>query len=323
MLTIDHSPLELDKLFSMGETHAPERKKGPIILAIAGGKGGVGKSVVSLLLGIELGRMGHETILVDADFSGAHLHTLVHRSDPEKALRNYLEGRSRDINDLALQTPFKRLRFITGSPSLGAYNRVTLTAKQKLIGNLQWLQARYIVIDLGAGSTYGNLDFFLKADHPLVVASSDKHSLHDAYGLIRTALVRNLQKNAYQWPELFHGFQKCGDLTKGIEILTVNTFLHEHANDESRICEFIRKQIGLFRPALILNKLQKNDDRERAKMLPLITKIVLNVNLEAWGEIRHDPQIKKATSNANSELLIKGCAAGKDLALILQKKLSL
>jgi MinD-like ATPase involved in chromosome partitioning or flagellar assembly len=265
--------------------------------------------------------MGYETILVDADFAGVYLQAYVHQLDPEKVLRSYLEGRIRDINDLALPTPFKHLRFITGSPDLGFYNRVIFTAKQKLIRNIQWLQAHFVVIDLGVGSTYGNLDFFLKADHSLVVASCDKLLLHETYGLIRVALVRKLQKSANQWPELFHSFQKCGDLTDGEKILTVDAFLQENAKDEPRVCEFIRDQIKLFHPNLILNNLQKNDDRERAGILPVLVKIVLNVHLAEWGEIRHDPILEKAASRANAELVLRDCAAGNDLALILQKKL--
>ncbi|MCJ7664955.1 MAG: P-loop NTPase, partial [Desulfobacterales bacterium] len=60
-----------------GERTMDKGKKEKHIWAIAGGKGGIGKSFVTANLGIALCERGKKVIVVDADLGGANLHTLL------------------------------------------------------------------------------------------------------------------------------------------------------------------------------------------------------------------------------------------------------
>src|SRR4030065_2962674 len=62
------------------------RQLKPRIWAVGGGKGGVGKSVISTNLGVALAKRGYRCILVDADLGGANLHTMVGIPNPAKSL---------------------------------------------------------------------------------------------------------------------------------------------------------------------------------------------------------------------------------------------
>ncbi|MBC6948444.1 hypothetical protein DWB58_10985, partial [candidate division KSB1 bacterium] len=59
------------------------------IYAIASGKGGVGKTVLTSSLGIALASMGEKVMLVDADFGGANLHTCLGMLEPRFTLFDY------------------------------------------------------------------------------------------------------------------------------------------------------------------------------------------------------------------------------------------
>jgi flagellar biosynthesis protein FlhG len=73
---------------------AAPRRRARRVISIGGGKGGIGKSLISANLGIELARRGKKVILVDADLGGANLHTTLGIDVPRRTLSDYIERRS-------------------------------------------------------------------------------------------------------------------------------------------------------------------------------------------------------------------------------------
>jgi flagellar biosynthesis protein FlhG len=54
-----------------------ERKRSPRVWAVGGGKGGIGKSVLSILISMALAESGKDTVVIDGDLGGANLHTFM------------------------------------------------------------------------------------------------------------------------------------------------------------------------------------------------------------------------------------------------------
>jgi flagellar biosynthesis protein FlhG len=314
---VDIGSLDFDKLFRNDIGVRSLKKEGPHIIAVGGGKGGVGKSMVSTMLAIVLGQMEFEVVLIDADFSGSNLYGYVNIFRPEKSMQRFIDNRSRDINSLALNSPFSHVRFLTGTPQIAAHSQALHSLRQNVRKNLPHLQAHFVIIDLGAGSSFQNLDFFLMADTPIVLSTCDSLSLYDAYGFIRAALFRKIQHNSLTWPDIFKKLITCGDLTKGENIRTVAAFLKEHESEMPGVCRLIKDETLQFSPRLLLNSVHPNDDHGRAQNLRMITQHVLNVKTESWGEIRHDPQVREAAIKIRPELLTTNCAALKDVEHLL------
>lgn len=317
------SPLDLNTLFQTEFTAGASKRVAPTVLALAGGGGGVGKTILATLISLELARSGYETVLVDVDFASSRLLDRMAQKNPEKNLHRFLEGRNQDINALTVPTVFRHLRLITASPVFVTFGHILLLLKQKLAQQLRHLQAHYLVLDLGAGSTFAHLDFFLNADHPLIVTTCEKESLLEAYELLRVGQSRKLQKAAQDWPELYQLFQQCGDLSKAEASITVNEFLLQHAKTDSRFTALIQNSLTALRPAWILNKRRREDDVERAYILPILSREILNLPLQKWGEIRYEDRIKMASQSGNSELLAKECRAGEEVLILLKKNLPL
>ncbi len=317
MTSEDYSTLDFDRLLKDPVSQSAEKKK-PAVIALAGGEGGVGKSVLALLIALELSKKGHETVLVNADFAAGGLVRRLIQKNPERNLHRFLEGRTRSMNELVLPTRINHLAVLFAGSHIASYHRILLSLKQKLAQELRRLQAAYVVLDLGAGSTYGPLDFFLSAEHPLLLATTAKQTLLDAYGLLRVALVRNLHKNAHQWPEWYRQLQRCGDLNQG-PLLTVSAFLHNMAKSEPHLSEQITGQTARFRPALIVNKCSKKDNLERADLLPVLAGQVLNIRLRKWGNISYDPQVDRAVQSENLALLTRGSFAVSEVSNLVMK----
>lgn len=303
--------VDLDLLFIEEQSRRlPARERtGPCIIAVGGGKGGIGKTVVSALISMTLAKLGHETVLIDADFAGANLHGYLKTFDPEKSLRNFLERKTDNINELAMPTHQDHLRLITGSPGIATYEQLTYAAKQKLLRNIRNINAVFAVLDLGAGSTYTNLDFFLIADHPIILATCDSLSLQDAYGFVRVGLFRKLQKTNRSWPELFAQFITLGNISVRGDITTVDQFLQEYQTSYPAICSFLRREIAAFHTCLLINNLDPNDDQRKSQTFRLVAHRILGLTIENWGDIRRDEIVREAITHLKPELLLDGSAA--------------
>ncbi len=71
-----------------------------MIWAIAGGKGGVGKSLVASNLAVALAGHGMRCVLADADLGGANLHTIFGVPTPRRTLSHFLKGEVANLTDV-------------------------------------------------------------------------------------------------------------------------------------------------------------------------------------------------------------------------------
>ena len=88
------------------------------IWAIAGGKGGTGKSVVTANLGIALSTLGNSVVVIDGDLGGANLHTCLNIRHPQFNLNDFLTNEKTHLRDILLDTPAKSLKLISGGSEL-------------------------------------------------------------------------------------------------------------------------------------------------------------------------------------------------------------
>ena len=140
------------------------KKRDQQIWAIAGGKGGVGKSLVTANVSICLALMGYKVSSVDLDLGGANLHTCLGVPIPEKTLSDYLSKKVRNFSDLLNETPIENLSLISGAQDdLGIAN-LRHMQKTRLISKLRDIDSDYVLMDLGAGTSFNTLDFFINSE---------------------------------------------------------------------------------------------------------------------------------------------------------------
>lgn len=163
------------------------------VVAIGGGKGGIGKSLVSANLGIALAERGSRVVLVDADLGGANLHTCLGVSQPRVSLSDFVEKRVDRLEEVVVPTGIERLELISGAmDELDAANPKH-SQKAKLLRHLKTLDVDYVLLDLGAGTSFNVIDFFLIADVGVVVMLPEPTSIENAYRFIKAAFFRRLQ----------------------------------------------------------------------------------------------------------------------------------
>ena len=158
------------------------------IIAIGGGKGGTGKSFFASNLGVVLAKNNSRTLLIDADLGGANLHTCLGVQAPPYTLSDFVQSPSLRIEDVVVETPLRNLRLISGAQDILDIANPKYTQKVKLQRAIQSLDVEYIILDLGAGTTFNTLDFFLMADKGIVVVVPEPTSIENAYRFIKAAL---------------------------------------------------------------------------------------------------------------------------------------
>jgi flagellar biosynthesis protein FlhG len=169
------------------------------IIAVGGGKGGIGKSLVSANLGVHLAQTGRRVILLDADLGGANLHTCLGMAPPKHTLSEFVERRVGGLREVVCPTPIERLGLISGALDfLGAANP-KYTQKLRLLREVARLDVDCIIIDLGGGTGFNILDFFLIADHGILTVVPEPTSIENAYRFIKAAYYRRLKTIEMAW----------------------------------------------------------------------------------------------------------------------------
>lgn len=131
------------------------------VISVASGKGGVGKSVVSVNLALVLARKGKLVVLTDLDVGGADVHVLVGLLNPPLTLTDFLNHRIEHLDDVAQRLPIHpNLRIIPGTGDTLTTANMVYSQKMRLIRNFQNIRADVIIVDTGAGTGYHALDFF-------------------------------------------------------------------------------------------------------------------------------------------------------------------
>lgn len=180
------------KISRLHEPNGKPQQYEPEIWAVGGGKGGAGKSVLSTLLAYWLAKMGKKTVLADLDLGGANIHTLLGIRNPQTSLGDFIAKRKPALEEVSINTQVENLSLISGTSEILTSANPVYAQKIKIIRNLRRLNAEYIVLDLGAGSSYNVLDFFLMADKKITVLSPQPTSIQNGYAFLRNAVYRKL-----------------------------------------------------------------------------------------------------------------------------------
>jgi len=259
----------------------------PTIISVASGKGGVGKSMVVSNLGLLLARKGHRVILVDMDIGGANLHILFGMFHPPSTLTDFLSNRSTNLEDLAhpLASPLS-LRLIPGTGETLITANLQHAKKKRLIRHLQKLDADIILVDVGAGTSYHTLDFFLLADYFLAVATPDPTSVLDLYRFIKLAAIRKVLT-------AFLARDPIAEALLSKDFHSVTEVLEAVGRTSESGVELAQQALYGFQPALILNRMTPKS-RINTLHLRHLLKQYVGADLSVLGNIPEDPHIQQS-----------------------------
>ena len=278
---------------------------GKKIFAIGGGKGGIGKSVITANLGISLAlnlkREDKKVILIDCDLGCGNLSSCLGINEPPYTLKDFILGTKNHLDEIVLDTPVESLKLISGSNGVLGMANIKYSQKKKFIDQVRKLNADFIILDLGAGNSYNVLDLFLVSDEGIVVTTPDRISTFTSYGFLKNCLLRKLIK------ELSHQ----GDTEETLNLLTdtidtmqvkrdkktfsMNELIDEISELDTTIAYRIKEIVHTFKPKLIVNMVEKSYKKKFGNWFKSSVKDTLTVELDYLGHVHYDEEIQCST----------------------------
>jgi flagellar biosynthesis protein FlhG len=280
------------------------RRKQSKIFAFGGGKGGVGKTILTAGFGLALARSGKRVILVDADLGGSNLHLAMGVEIPAKTLHDFMRRRVRSLGELLCETPIPSLQFVSGAPGIAGMADRKSWEKQKLIRHIRKLDADFVLVDIGAGMSFNEIDLFLAADTGIVVANPEPPSIQEAYNFVKVCLFRKLIRLFRKEPEVVAVLKCRLDPSHQRDTRLVADILEEIRTIDSEAATRMEEEIVGFRPKLILNLVYDPQEVIEGMALQVAVDDLLGLKVDNWGHIVHDPAVAEAVRSMRPELLL-------------------
>lgn len=154
------------------------------VLTVTSGKGGVGKSNVSINLAVKLSKMGKKVVILDADFGLANIEVMF-GAIPKYNLADLIY-KGMGISDIITEGP-AGVSFISGGSGIAGLTNLGRDYINYLIQNLAKLDTLYdvIIIDTGAGISDAVLEFLVASREILLVTTPEPTSITDSYSLLK------------------------------------------------------------------------------------------------------------------------------------------
>ena len=268
--------------------------KAGTIIAVGGGKGGVGKSILSIALGTVLARGGSSVVLVDLDLGAANLHTYLGIRGRTPGIADFILGKVPSLENILVETPVPSLGLISGAEFVPGVTNPAHWMKLKLMRHLRSLPADYVIIDLGAGVAFNTLDFFGISDRGIVITAPEPGAVMNAYSFIKGALYRKMQnifKNHEAMSALIEAETKIGDSGNRFTLEWLREKLTQTAPELLPLIDEIEAS---FTPALIINRAPEGQTHLLVKNLMSLCTEKLGITLEHVGDL---PDVREISNH--------------------------
>ena len=307
---------------SAGPPGLAKRGRAKRIVAVGGGKGGIGKTLVSANLSIALAQKGFRVAVVDADLGGANLHTCLGVPNPSATLSDFVNKRAGRLEDITVPTGIDRLFLIAGAmDALDAAN-LRYQQKLKLLRNVQALDVDYVVLDLAAGTSFNVLDFFLVADHGILVLLPEPTSIENAYRFIKAAFFRRLQNVAERY-----GISHLVDAALAARDDAARTpfeLVERVRQHNPPLAVQLERELEAFRVRLIVNQARSAADRHVGPGVVAAWRKFFGLGMDYLGAISYDDEAWRAVRKRRPLLLERpDCEASKAVNSVADRLLAL
>ena len=265
------------------------------LFAIASGKGGVGKTVITASLGVGLAKLKKRVIVVDADLAGANLHAAVGIERPGQTSYQFLRKDILHLNEALQDHPrFPNLKILSGAIGPLGLANLNYFQKLKFIRHIKKLDADFILIDLGAGSGNNVIDFFLAADHGIVVTNPNSLSILDSYNFLKLALLRKISREIKGHDNGLSLLKQIASSETHRTQMTMHKLVREIRKRDIHLGEKIVSVVSEFNPLLLVNMAMESKDENVVLALRAAVQELLAINVAYLGSVRKDATVEKA-----------------------------
>ncbi len=271
------------------------------VWAVGGGKGGIGKSFIAANMAVALSKMGKRVLLVDADLGGANLHTFLGVT-PTMTLSEFLKGQIRDLRSVFTETTLPNLTLISGARDFLEVANPKHMQKMRLIRELQETTFEHTLIDIGAGTAFTHLDFFLSSNTGLLVVLPEPTSIENTYRFIKSAFYRRFKKIAKD-PLIKELVTAAMDEKNERGIRTPHDLIEYVISIDHEVGKKLKEAVLHFSPKLIVNQVRSRDDMTLGFSMRSSCAKYFGIKVDYVGYIEYDDHVWMAVKKKTPLLL--------------------
>lgn len=289
------------------------------IVSFASGKGGVGKSTTVSNLGLLLARSGYSVVLIDLDVGGADLHVMFGELSPKLTLSDFLARRVESLEDVAQPLAWcNGLRLIAGTGDTLRNTNPASQTKHRLERHIRKLKADVILLDIGAGTNYHALDFFLWGDLQVVISTPDPTAVLDMYKFVKLAATRRVLAE-------LGSREQSSEALLGEDFRTLEQIFAAASGVGPDVEKRARAALAGFQPALLLNN--AGGERGGVARISAVIRRFLGSETLVLGQIPADPavivSVRRFLPIVEAEPNSPAARAFKEVELALRTRLRL
>lgn len=221
------------------------------ILAITSGKGGVGKTSITVNLAIALARLGKKVIIFDADLGLANVDVLLGIC-PKFNLRHVVAG-GLSITDVMVKGP-EGIEIVPAANGLRELADIPDSSRDYLVRLLSDLENRadFVLIDTGAGLSSNVVGFVLACDEVVAITTPEPTAMTDAYAIIKVIYRDSPEAHVYLVTNGVKDHNEGQRVARRMNMI-VGRFLNTHVDHLGcvPVDPFVSKAVMLQRPFVI------------------------------------------------------------------------
>ncbi len=264
------------------------------IIPVAGGKGGVGKSFIAANLALSLAISGKKTVLIDLDLGGSNIHTILGEKNTNAGIGNFISGKEYSFSELLRPSEWENLYFIPGDVLVYGAGELTKAVKNRIIQGILEIEADYIILDLGGGSNFTVVDFFLISNSGLIVTTPQNTSIMNAYAFIKNYAFRFIQRAFAKDKTVASYFRKKLKERKPGSRFIFADIMEELTAINPEFGEKAQDFLSVLQPKLLLNRVTDIGDIAMVEGLRDLCLQNLSINMECLGTIMNDPLVDQS-----------------------------
>ncbi len=263
------------------------------IWPIGGGKGGSGKSFLTGSLGAILAKEGFRTLLIDLDLGAANLHTIIGFPHPPRSLSDFIRRRCSTLSDTVVETPTPGLFLISGAMNTLDIANLAHEQKMKVIRHIAGLPFDHILLDLGAGTSFNTIDFFLTSPSGIFVTTPEPTAIENIYRLIRSVYFRKIRHalNAHAFRTLA---REAEERNAQATVTNPDLLLRVIRELDPERGAILEEALRAFELKLLVNQHRKQDNPNIGRMICRIIERHLGLKMHFLGNVSFDDRVHNA-----------------------------
>jgi flagellar biosynthesis protein FlhG len=256
--------------------------RGRRVIAVGGGRGGVGKSTLTLNLGVYFAQLGRSVVVCDADPAGSNLHAMLGLAEAPFVPHDP-DG---DAPAKPVPTPVPGLSLFPSAFDLLAMAPIKPTRRTQWLKRFAAIEADYVLLHLGASLSPPTLDLFSSADVSVCVTAPEPVAIETTYGFLRALFSRSLKRRLMREKLKVRLVERAiQQLTPAASPLDVVEAIHRYDVGLGGVAAY---ELDRLSPRLVVGHSRLRSDLELGPAMTAISERFLGIHLDYLGHVEHD-----------------------------------